>query len=82
MNIINATVLRNNLADSIKEVQKRKDYLLIAKRGKISSALVSLDLLEDLLELSDTKYLESIKKSREEYEKGDVFSHDEVFGEI
>lgn len=82
MNIISATVLRNNLADSLKEIEEKKDYLLVARRGKISSALVNLDLFEDLLDLADKKYINSIKKAREQYKKGEVFSHDEVFGEV
>lgn len=81
MNVINATVLRNNLADSIKEVRSKKDYLLVANRGKISSALVNLDLFEDLLELADRKYLDSIKQAREQYKKGEYFTMDEVFGD-
>ena len=81
MNIVNATILRNNLSDVINEV-KKKDYILIAKRGKITSALVSVELFEDLLALKDKNYLKSIKKAREEYEKGEIFSHAEVFGEI
>ena len=81
MYIVSATVLRNNLSEAIKEA-KKKDYLLIAKRGKITSALVDVDLFEDLLALKDKNYLKSIKKAREEYEKGEIFSHAEVFGEI
>lgn len=82
MNIINSTVLRNNLSDSLKEIERKKKYLLVSKRGKISSALVNLDLFEDLLELADSKYLKSIKKAREEFKKGDVFTHKQAFGEI
>lgn len=82
MNVISSTVLRNNLADSLKTVESKKDYLLIAKKGKVSSAIISLDLFEDLLELTDSDYLESVKKARKEYEKGEIFSHDEAFGEI
>ena len=82
MNIVNATVLRNNLADVIKEITKKKDYLLVAKRGKITSALVDIELFENLLALTSKKYLASIKKARKEYEKGDVFTHQEVFGEV
>jgi len=82
MNIINATVLRNNLSDSLNEVIKKKGYLLIARKKKIVSALVDIELFEDLVALSNNKYLKSINKSREEYKKGDVFIHDEVFGEI
>ena len=81
MNIVNATVLRNNLSDAIKQV-KKKDYLLIAKRGKIISAIVDVELFEDLLALKDKKYLKSVTKAREEYEKGEVYTHMEVFGEI
>ena len=82
MNVVSATVLRNNLASSIAEIVKNKDYLLVSKRGKISSALVDINLFEDLLALANKKYLNSIKKAREEYEKGEFFTHEQVFGKI
>lgn len=82
MNIINATVLRNHLSDALKEVKKEKDYLLVANKGKITSALVDIELFEDLLALANSDYKNSIKKAREEYEKGDFFSHEQVFGDI
>jgi len=82
MNIINATVLRNNLSVSLKEVESKKDYLLVAKKGKITSAIVNIDLFEDLLALTNKKYLKRIKKAREEYKRGDVFTHEQVFGDI
>ena len=81
MNIVNATVLRNNFSDAIKEV-KKKDYLLIARRGKITSALVDVELFENLLDLKDKKYLNSVRKARKEYEKGEFFTHTDTFGEI
>lgn len=82
MNIVNATTLRNHLADTLREVDKKKDFFLVSKSGEISSALVNIDLFEDLLALTDTDYLASIKKAREEYRNGDVLSHDLVFGEL
>lgn len=82
MNIITSTILRNNLADALKEVTKKKDYLLVAKKGKITSALVNIDLFEELLTLVNKKYVNSIKKARKEYKTGDIFTHDEVFGNI
>ena len=81
MNIVTITTLRNNLADSIAQAAKN-DYLLVAKRGKIKSALVDINLFEDLLALGNKKYLASIKKAREEYKKGQVFTHEQVFGEV
>ena len=80
--VISTTILRNNLADTLKEVSKKKDYILVAKKGKLVSALVNLDFFEDLLALTSKKYLNSIKKSRQEYKKGEIFSHEEAFGEI
>jgi len=82
MNIINAAVLRNNLADTINSLGQDREYFLVAKNKKITSALVDIDLFEDLLALSNSNYLESIKKAREEYKKGDFVSHEEAFGEI
>ena len=82
MNIITTTVLRNNLADSLKEISVKKDYLLVANKGKLSTALVNIDLFEDLLALVNKDYVKSIQKARKEYKAGAIFSHDEAFGAI
>jgi PHD/YefM family antitoxin component YafN of YafNO toxin-antitoxin module len=82
MNVVSTTVLRNNLAATIDEVNKNRDYLLVAKKGKLVSALVNLDFLEDLLALTSEKYLKSIKEARNDYKKGRVYSFEEVFGEV
>jgi len=34
MNIVNSTVLRNNLSDVLKEVNKNRDFFLVAKKEK------------------------------------------------
>lgn len=82
MNVINASILRNNLAAALEEITKKKDFLLVAKKGKITSALVNIELFEDLLSLVNKKYVASIKKAREEYKKGNFLSHEEVFGDL
>jgi PHD/YefM family antitoxin component YafN of YafNO toxin-antitoxin module len=82
MNVITTTILRNNLADTLKEITKKRDYLLVAKKNQIKAALVNIDLFEDLLALTNKKYLKSIKKARKEYESGDFFTHNQVFGNI
>jgi len=81
MNIVNATILRNNLKDTLEEVKKR-DYLLVSKKGKITSAILDIDYFEDLLALTSPKYIESIKKAREDIKKGRVKTFEEVFGEV
>jgi len=79
---IPSTTLRANLSNAINAVALREKYLLITKKGKPVSALVNLDYFEDLLALSSPKYLKSIKEAREQYKKGEVYYHEEVFGEI
>ncbi len=82
MNIVTTTNLRNNLADAFKKVAKKKDYLLVAKKGKITSALVDIDFFEDLLDMSSKDFKASLKKARKEYENGQVFTHEQVFGDL
>lgn len=82
-NIIQTTTLRSNLSDALDSIEnKKQDYLLVARKGKISAALINLDLLEDFLALSSPRFLKSIKKAREQFKKGDYLTHEEVFGEI
>jgi len=80
MNVITLTTLRNHLGDALKEVREKKDYLLVLKKGRPISALVNLDFFEDLLALTSKKYLNSIKKARAEYQKKQIFNHEEAFG--
>ncbi len=82
MNVITTTILRNNLADSLNEVSQKRDYLLVEKKGTITSAIVNIDLFEDLLAASNSKYVESIKQARQEYKKKKYFTHDQVFGDL
>lgn len=82
MNVITTTILRNNLSQALSEITNKKEYLLVAKKGKITSAIVNIDLFEDLLALINKKYVQSIKKAREEYKRGDYLTHDQVFGNI
>ena len=81
-NVVASTVLRNNLADVLKTVEKKKEYLLISKKGNLVSAIVNLDFFEDLLALTSPGYLKSIKEAREDYKKGRVYTHEEAFGQI
>lgn len=80
--VVSMATLRNNLADAVNELDRNQEYMLITKRGKAVSALVNLDFFEDLLALTNKKYLKSIKKARNEVRLGEVMSHEEVFGDL
>ena len=82
MNFITASSLRKKLSESLDAVIASRNPLLVSRRGKVVAGLVDIDLLEDLLDLSDKEFVKSIKEAREQVEKGDTFTHEEVFGEI
>ena len=56
--------------------------MLVNNRGTLTSAIVDIDLFEDLLALANHEYLDSIKLAREQAKRGEVFSHQDVFGEL
>ena len=79
---IDTTDLRNNLSATIKAVGK-DDIVFIKSRGKLTGkVIIDDDLLEDLLLLNDSEYIASISKARYEIKKGDVYTFDEVFGDV
>lgn len=80
--IIKTTTLRDHLADALKQINKKEKYLLVTNKGKLVSALINIDFLEELLMASSPEYLKSIKEARRDYEEGRIYSHEDVFGEL
>jgi PHD/YefM family antitoxin component YafN of YafNO toxin-antitoxin module len=79
---IDTTDLRNNLSATLEAVGKN-DVLFIKSRGKLTGkVIIDDDLLEDLLLLKDSKYIENIANARKDIKKGDVYSFEEVFGDV
>ncbi|OQX54914.1 MAG: hypothetical protein B5M54_04245 [Candidatus Aminicenantes bacterium 4484_214] len=78
--IVSATTFRNNFSAVIKEVSGKEKYMIVTQKNKPVSAIVDIDFFEDLLALASSEYLESIKK--EDYNKGRIFEHKDVFGEL
>lgn len=80
--MVNASALRNHLADALEEVSGREKFLLISRNDEIVSALVDIDFFEDLLARTSKEYLKSIRQARRQYAKGQVYSHADVFGKL
>ncbi len=79
---IDMTNLRNNLASTINALG-RDDVLFIKSRGKFTGKVIIDDeLLEDLLLMQDGSYIASIAKARNEIKKGDIYTFDEMFGDV
>ncbi len=79
---VDASTLRNHLADVVKEVIAKRDFVLLTRKTKPMAALVNLDFFEDLLALTSKEYLQSIREARSDYKAGRTFSHREVFGKL
>jgi len=79
---VQATTLRNHLADALDEVETKEKFLLIERSNEIVSALVEIDFFEDLLAKTSKEYLKSIREARKQYKSGKTYSHAEVFGKL
>lgn len=79
---IDATELRNNLSETLSSLEQG-DILFIRKRGKLTGKVIIDDeLLEDLLLLKNNAFVKKIRKAREEVKRGDVYTFNEVFGDV
>ena len=76
---IDASVMRNNLSEALDAVHDSKNIILVKRRGKVESALVDIDVLEDLLALQNPEYLKSIAKARASKV---WYTPEEVFGDL
>ncbi len=79
---IETTKLRNNLAAAIAEVNRKKDFLVVTRKGEPVAGIVDLDVLEDLEALKSKNFIESIREAREQIKKGEFYTHEEVFGDL
>ena len=79
---VETTKLRNNLASVIAEVNKKKDFMVITRKSEPVAGIVDLDLLEDIEATNSKNFIKSIKEAREQIKRGEVYTHEEVFGDL
>ncbi|OVE79312.1 hypothetical protein BVY00_00590 [bacterium G20] len=78
---ISASKLRSNLADALDSISDN-EVLIVTRRGKRDRAIIDLDNLEDILAVQNPKYVKSIAEAREQIKKGEVYTFEEVFGDL
>ena len=79
---VDTSTLRAHLADTVKEISTRRDFVLVTRKARPLAALVNLDLFEDLLALTSKDYLKSVREARADYKAGRTHTHRDVFGDI
>ena len=76
---IDAAAMRNNLAETLDAVHGSKTIILVKRRGKIESALIDIDILEELLAAQNPEYIKSIAEARASKK---WYTPEEVFGDL
>lgn len=79
---IQATALRNNFKDALDHVKSSKQPLIITERGVATTALVDIDEFEDYLMTQDKEFMEGLRESIAQKERGEVYSAAEVFADL
>ena len=78
---ISASKLRDNLSSALDMVDG-DTVLIVTRRGQPERAIIDIDEYEDLLAASNPEYLASIREARDEVKNGEVFSMEDVFGDL
>lgn len=85
-NIISITQARKDIFDIAEKVQKYGNHFLFTEDGKPKMVAMSADeydnLMEDLALAADPKFRARIKKSEEEFARGDYVTLDELRQEL
>lgn len=76
---IDASSMRKNLSEALDAVRDDKNIILVKRRGKVESALIDIDKLEDLLTVQNPEYVKSIADARASKE---YYTPEEVFGDL
>ena len=76
---IDASDMRKNLSEALDAVRDEKNIILVKRRGKVESALIDIDSLEDLLAIQNPDYVSSIAEARAEKKS---YTPEEVFGNL
>ena len=79
---IDATTLRNNLSDAIKEVNRTGQPLIVNHRRLAKVVLMDIVEYEDYLASQDPEYLRTIAKARAEVKAGKVVPFEEIYTKV
>ncbi|MEU1900995.1 type II toxin-antitoxin system Phd/YefM family antitoxin [Nocardiopsis dassonvillei] len=73
---------RNNLSKIVDEVERTHDAVTITRNGRPSAVVISVDDYESMMEtfalLDSPEEQASLARAKEEYERGDVVTGDEM----
>ena len=74
--------VRGKLPELIKKIACMEKHLIITKNGKPEAVMLSPEELETLEIKADQKLLQSILRAEEDIQKGNLYSHENVFKNV
>lgn len=81
--ILPITNVKKDLLSIVKKIQDLGESIAITKNGKAAAVLVSVEEYEGLKEtleiLSDTELMKGFNRSRQEWKKGKLISHEDIW---
>ncbi len=80
--VVDSTFLRNNWGHLTAKIANTLKPLIVQKRNEERFAIVDLDEYEDFLLSQNPDYVKSIKKSRDQYKKGNYISLEDMMRKI
>ena len=81
--ILPVTKVKRELLDLLKRMEKDEATIALTRNGEPVGVMMTLSRYESLMEtieiLSDRTILESLKKSKKDFEEDKLFSHEDVW---
>ncbi len=77
--VIDSSNVRKDLSAVLDMVKNDKEIVLVKRHGKVESAMINIDELEDMLAAQNPDYLKSIAEARKSKE---WYTPEEVFGDL
>lgn len=74
--------VRGKLPELIKKVISMGKHLIITRNGKPEAVMLSPEEFETLEIKADQKLLRSILRAEEDIQKGNLFSHEDIFKNV
>ncbi len=86
MSTVTLSDAKTHLARLLSEVAEMGERVVITRSGRPAGVLVSVEEYEGLLEtleiLADDGLADAVRRGLDEAERGEVVSHEEVWGEL
>jgi antitoxin YefM len=83
---ISASIVGQQFGQLLEELSNEGQRFVVEKDGRPVAVVISVDewenILETLSELNDSEYLESIRQSRQEVERGETLTLDALKAEL